>query len=134
MTTNEETVILPIAPGDVLVEVQGAEVRFWLAFERGEQVKVRLIGKSFAFMGERVLQSIINSDTAAPKVLRAAPELTSARIYSAKNRTAGGRSALAAAVELVGAPVARVHFYYSGCGPSGQRWGFGDKDHYTISA
>ncbi len=117
----------PVETGDALVEVVGGEVRFWTAYRTEEGLlKVKMVGRSFPFMRQRILQSIDG------KTGRNAPELTSARIYSSKNRTGGAMIALDAARELT-PDAQRVHLFYAGCGPSGTRWGWQGDNHYSFS-
>ncbi len=115
---------LPARCGDILVEAIGAEVRFWL---RVEDSKIQQIGRSFSFMGERVLQ-----DVRTGRPVREAPELTVARLWpkKAENRPAALAAVIQAAKDM-GHEATRAHFYYSGAGPSGARWGFHQGMHRT---
>lgn len=126
MTTNENK--LPIGHGDIIIESVGPEVRWWVAVEENGKQRVRMIGRSYAFMGQRVLQA---QDGTLRKV--DASKLTPARIYSRKDREAGAKLALRAACDLAQTDVGdRVHLFYAGNGPSGLRWCFSADGYYSF--
>jgi len=119
MTTIEKKV------GDVVVEALGAELRFWAVLPEG---KVRMFAKSFAFMGERVMQSVTLD---GPFRAIPAKELTGTKVY--KNKVAGAALVRKFVGELTGTVCnSTVHLYYSGTGPSGQRWGFAEPESIPV--
>lgn len=120
--------VLPLAPGDLVVEAQGPEVRLWVTVADGAKIRLQQVGRSFTFMGKRFLQ-----DVRTGKTLREAPELTVARVYSRKDHVAGAKLAIEAGKAL-GLQAAQAHLFYSGAGPSGTRWCFSANDHFTIPA
>ena len=116
--TNETLTAGKINAGDVCVECIGAELRFWKVQEDGH--KLKLMGRSFAMLRQRFLHL-------EPTGHVPAADLTSARIYSRKDRAAG-----AALVRHYFPGTGTVHLFYSGHGPSGDMAGFSSTGHYTI--
>lgn len=115
-------IVSDIQAGDMLVENIGNEVRFWHAISVEGKIRVRLTARSWVFMRERVLQSV-SGNTIVP-----AADLTVAKLYSKKDPQNGMTLLLKYFPET-----AVAHFCYSGCGPSGHRWGFG-KGWRTLSS
>lgn len=110
-----------ILSGDLLVESIGNEVRIWQAITVDGKLRVRLQAKSWVFMRERVLQTVSDNK------VQAAPDMTVTKLYCRKDRQKGFQ------ILRKYFPDASVaHFFYSGCGPSGQRWNF-SKDYYTCT-
>ena len=123
-TTKQQLKALPVAAGDMFIEAIGAEVRFWQVLPDGR--KLRRIGTSCTML--RCGRSLVNYDDAGKMTLTSAIDLTVTRIYNRKDPAAGAALVRRYLPEVTGA----LHFCYSGCGPSGQRWGFSNDSRYTI--